>query len=121
MLVDAHRTFGIPSPLRLSLDDDRIYFYNFGEKSRILQGARLSYEVLWGFYLAAYELVLKNQQQRRNEARALEDPDEDGLDEESLRRTAALNVWEKMKSCSWPLTLCWTMRSRSCSIRRGMQ
>lgn len=92
VLVDAHRTFGIPSPLRLSLDDDRIYFYNFGEKSRILQGARLSYEVLWGFYLAAYELVLKNQQQRRNEARALEDPDEDGLDEESLRRTAALNV-----------------------------
>ena len=92
VLVDAHLTFGIPSPLRLSLDDDKIYFYNFGEKSRILQGARLSYEVLWGFYLAAYELVLKNQQQRRNEAHALEDPDEDEIDGESLRRTAALNV-----------------------------
>ena len=92
VLVDAHRTFGIPSPLRLSLDDDKIYFYNFGEKSRILQGARLSYEVLWGFYLAAYELLLKNQQQRRKEARTLEDPDEEEIDEESLRRTAALNV-----------------------------
>ncbi len=91
-LKDAHLTFGIPSPLRLSLEDDKIYFYNFGEKSRILQNARLSYEVLWGFYLAAYELVLKNQQKRRNEARALENSDEDEIDEESLRRTAALNV-----------------------------
>ena len=91
-LKDAHLTFGIPSPLRLLLEDDKIYFYNFGEKSRILQNARLSYEVLWGFYLAAYELVLKNQQKRRNEARALEEPDEDEIDEESLRRTAALNV-----------------------------
>lgn len=91
-LKDAHLTFGIPSPLRLLLEDDKIYFYNFGEKSRILQNARLSYEVLWGFYLAAYDLVLKNQQQRRNEARALEGSDEDEIDEESLRRTAALNV-----------------------------
>ena len=91
-LKDAHLTFGIPSPLRLLLEDDKIYFYNFGEKSRILQNARLSYEVLWGFYLAAYELVLKNQQKRRNEARALEGLDEDEIDEESLRRTAALNV-----------------------------
>ena len=91
-LKDAHLTFGIPSPLRLLLEDDKIYFYNFGEKSRILQNARLSYEVLWGFYLAAYELVLKNQQKRRNEARALEELDEDEIDEESLRRTAALNV-----------------------------
>ena len=91
-LKDAHLTFGIPSPLRLLLEDDKIYFYNFGEKSRILQNARLSYEVLWGFYLAAYELVLKNQQKRRNETRALEGSDEDEIDEESLRRTAALNV-----------------------------
>ena len=91
-LKDAHLTFGIPSPLRLLLEDDKIYFYNFGEKSRILQNARLSYEVLWGFYLAAYELVLKNQQKRRNETRALEGSDEDEIDEESLRRTAVLNV-----------------------------
>ena len=91
-LKDAHLTFGIPSPLRLLLEDDKIYFYNFGEKSRILQNARLSYEVLWGFYLAAYDLVLKNQQKRRNETRALEDLDEDEIDEESLRQTAALNV-----------------------------
>lgn len=91
-LKDAHLTFGIPSPLRLLLEDDKIYFYNFGEKSRILQNARLSYEVLWGFYLTAYDLVLKNQQKRRNETRALEDLDEDEIDEESLRQTAALNV-----------------------------
>ena len=86
VLKDAHLTFGIPSPLRLLLEDDKIYFYNFGEKSRILQNARLSYEVLWGFYLAAYDLVLKNQQKRRNETRALEDLDEDEIDEESLRQ-----------------------------------
>lgn len=92
VLEDAHLSFGIPSSLRLSLDDDRIYFFNFGEKSRILQNARLSYEVLWGFYLEAYDLLLKNQQRRRNEARIPEDPYEDELDEESLRRTAALNV-----------------------------
>ena len=92
VLKDAHLTFGIPSPLRLLLEDDKIYSHNFGEKSRILQKARLSYEVLWGFYLAAYDLVLKNQQKRRNETRALEDLDEDEIDEESLRQTAALNV-----------------------------
>ena len=80
-LKDAHLTFGIPSPLRLLLEDDKIYSHNFGEKSRILQKARLSYEVLWGFYLAAYELVLKNQQKRRNEARSLEDLDEDEIGE----------------------------------------
>ena len=92
-LKEAHREFGVGSDLALAWRDNGVYFSNFQSPTgSVLSHAKLTYEILWGFYLAAYELVMENQKTRREEAKKLLDEDDDELDGNSLQRVAALNV-----------------------------
>ena len=92
-LLNAHEIFGAGSDMRLRWDDTKkIYFSNFEENGTVLQYARLTYEILWGLYLKAYDLLLDNQRKRYEAAQRLEEFEDEDLDEESLGHVAALNV-----------------------------
>ncbi len=73
-------------------DAKKIYSSNFDEEKTVLQYANLTYEILWGLYLKAYDLVMENQQKRYEESQELEDWDGEELDEESMKHVAALTV-----------------------------
>ncbi|MBP8784494.1 MAG: hypothetical protein KBH12_03365 [Synergistaceae bacterium] len=88
-LLSNHAQFGCQSRLR-TLDPQSLYYYNFGKGNAVLQQARLPYEVLFGFYLAAYDLVLENQRDRKNAEN--QEQEEEGLSLEILTRIAPLQV-----------------------------
>ena len=93
-LWDAHEIFGAGSAMRLQGEDvSKIYSSNFeAEEKTVLQNARLTYEILWGAYLKAYDLVLEDQRKRYEGSQRCDDLDEEELDAESLRHVAPLNV-----------------------------
>jgi hypothetical protein len=89
ILKDGHGWLGCASPMR-GRDSATIYFTNFTEQNhKILQNARLPYEVLWGFYTASYDLVLGNKLERQYQE---EDSDDDEMPLEHLEKTASLGV-----------------------------
>jgi hypothetical protein len=87
VLIDNCGLIGCASPMR-SFDPHTVYFSNFEKKHSILQNALLPYEVLWGFYIAAYELLLQNQRDRKNQ----EETEDEELGSEELEKTASLGA-----------------------------
>jgi hypothetical protein len=89
VLAEAHARIGCNSPLR-GYDPAAIYFSNFKEQEhKILQNARLPYEILWGFYTASYGLLLENEKKRQRQE---EDFEDDEMFLENLEKTASLGV-----------------------------
>jgi hypothetical protein len=89
VLAKAHEWMGCASPLR-GYDPATIYFSNFDDQKRkILQNARLPYEVLWGFYTAAYELLREHKKERQSQEEDFEDEE---ISLEKLEKTASLGV-----------------------------
>jgi hypothetical protein len=89
VLKDAHTQLGCDSPLR-GYDLATIYFSNFNDKNhKILQNARLPYEVLWGFYTASYNLLQDNKLERQYQEEDFEDEE---ISQKNLEKTASLGV-----------------------------
>ena len=82
-LIRAHKDIGTSSAIR-NFDPETLYFRNFGSKKSIIEWAKLPYEILWGFYVASYETVLKNLVERKNAAQNTSDDEfEQALIEEA--------------------------------------
>lgn len=88
VMESGHKTLGCASTL-YSLEESIRYFSNFEKSHFILCNARLSYEILWGFYIAAYDVLLENQIAKKI---AHKEQNEEDLADEALEQVASLNV-----------------------------
>lgn len=55
-LLDAHAHFGSSSGMRI-FDSDKLAYRNFGPPGSFLEYAKLPYEIIWGFYIASFNLL----------------------------------------------------------------